>query len=391
MNIMFEIFSFNVGGIEKLIVDMSSCLIQKGHKVWLCVINNDYTQSMLDAMPREATILMLGRPVGCKNDIKYMKKLSGYVRNNHIDILHCHGINCVLFSALCKFRLHPPVIVNTVHDSGNYPKYSKSKVLLGNILLDTTIAISDSVKKEILSRKVPENKVITIHNAIDTNRFKYANRITTFNSLSREASEHPESSDNQNTFDLETKVEIINVARFYPDKKGQDLLVYAVEKLISQFPNIHVTFAGDVFKGQKESFDKLKEYIESKGLTRNITFLGNVDDIPGLLATGDIFVLPSRYEGFGISLIEALATGMPSVAADLEGPAEIMNAADKGDTTLGLLFRPGDANDLADKIQKLIVNYKTYDQKSISDYITTKYDIESMIDKHLSVYSKLIK
>ncbi|PWT26198.1 glycosyltransferase family 4 protein [Butyrivibrio fibrisolvens] len=378
MNIMFEIFSFNVGGIERLIVDMSNSLIQKGHKVWLCVINDDKTKSIMDALNPEVTVLELKRPVGNRNNFKFMQRLAKYVRNNHIDVIHCHGINCVIFSGLCKIGIHRPVIINTVHDSGNYPKYSNLKVWLGNLFLDKTIAISDSVKAEILTRNVPADKVITIHNAIDTERFHYAERHTAFNT------------EVKNSPIISSKIEILNVARFYPDKKGQDLLVYAIEKLVPKISNIHVTFAGDIFKGQQESYDKLQKYIQDKDLTEHFTFLGNVDDVPKLLANKDIFVLPSRYEGFGISLIEALATGMPSVAADLEGPAEIMNATDKGDLKLGLLFKPGDADDLASKLEQLIKNYISYDQKAISEYVVNKYNIDTMIVKHLSVYSKLL-
>lgn len=387
MNIMFEIFSFNVGGIERLIVDMSASLIQKGHKVWLCIINDDHTKSMLDALCPEVNILELGRPVGNKNDIKYMRKLAKYVHDNHIDVIHCHGINCVIFSGLCKLGRKHPIIINTVHDSGNYPKYSAAKVWLGNLFLDKTIAISDSVKAEILTRNVPIDKVITIHNAIDTARFNYSSRHTPF-SLASESLSHPKHQNNNP--EISTRIEILNVARFYPDKKGQDLLIYAVEKLIPKYPNIHVTFAGDIFKGQQESYDKLHKYIMDKGLIEHFTFLGNVDDVPSLLVTGDIFALPSRYEGFGISLIEALATGLPSVAANLEGPAEIMKASDKGSLNLGLLFTPGDATDLGCKLEQLITNYSSYDPKSISNYIVDKYNIDTMINKHLSVYSELI-
>ncbi|WWZ58949.1 glycosyltransferase [Butyrivibrio fibrisolvens] len=375
---MFEIFSFNVGGIERLIVDMSNSLIQKGHKVWLCVINDDKTKSMMDALNPEVTVLELKRPVGNRNDFKYMRRLAKYVRKNHIDVIHCHGINCVIFSGLCKIGIHRSVIINTVHDSGNYPKYSNLKVWLGNLFLDKTIAISDSVKAEILTRNVSADKVITIHNAIDTERFHYAERQTAFNT------------EIKNSPIISSKIEILNVARFYPDKKGQDLLVYAIEKLIPKIPNIHVTFAGDIFKGQQESYDKLQKYIQDKDLTEHFTFLGNVDDVPTLLTNSDIFVLPSRYEGFGISLIEALATGMPSVAADLEGPAEIMNATDKGDLKLGLLFKPEDADDLASKLEQLIENYESYNQRSISEYIVNKYNIDTMIDTHISVYSELL-
>lgn len=370
MRIMFEIFSFNVGGIERLLIDMCNNLERRGHNVFLCIINKDYSEELLKALDPSVTILQLNRPVGSSHtqDFYYMRRLAYFVRHFQIEVLHCQGINCVLFSALCKIRSPHTVFVNTVHDSGNYPSYSLLKIAAANCFLNETVAISNCVKDEILARPVGADKVVTIYNAINTRHFHF---------YDRSCRKHP-------LAERDT-IELINVARFFPAKKGQDLLVEAVEKLLPVYPSLHVTFAGDVFKGQEEAFASLMDTIRAHRTQDHFTFAGDVPNIPALLAKGDIFVLPSRYEGFGIALIEALATGMPAIASNLEGPAEIMARDD-----LGLLFQAEDADDLARKIQEMIKYYEVYDQKKIADHIAKTFPIDVMVDDHLYLYEKLL-
>lgn len=377
MNIMFLIFSFNIGGIERLLIDLCNNMVLQKQHVYLCIINHDYTPSLLNELSPEVTIIYLNRtnynlPSANKSNRhkdsfhKYMLKLSIIVRQNHIQILHCQGINCVLFSAIAKL-LNPSVIVlNTVHDSGNYPSYSSAKIFLQNRICSMTIAISNSVQEEILSRHISASRVTTIYNAIDTDKFQY-------------------DQSGSNSFNPDSSISIGNVARFYPAKKGQDILVKAVELLIPKYPSIHCYFAGEIFKNQENEYNKLISYIEEKKLENHFTFLGNVNDIPAFLKKIDIFVLPSNYEGFGISLIEAMATGLPCIASSLEGPKEIIASPD-----LGILFKPGSSTGLACTIEKMICNYNTYDKAHISESIKSRFNISNSVQSHLSLYKKLL-
>ena len=364
---MYLIFSFNIGGIERLLVDLCDGMAQRDNNIFLCIINKDYTDSILSELSPNIHIIKLDKTPGKKTMSLYMHKFARIVIENKIQIIHCQGINCVLFSALAKIISPKTIVINTVHDIGNYSSYPYAKIMLQNIICSMTIAISTSVRKEILTRNIQSNKVVTIYNAIDTDKFKYIMRDTSIPLRNRQV------------------IRITNVARFFPIKKGQDTLIKAIELLIHKYPAIACSFAGDISKGQEKIYNKTIDYVTLHHLNSHVKFLGNVDNIPKLLKDTDIFVLPSNYEGFGISLIEALATGLPCIASDLQGPSEIINS-----TSYGLLSAPGDFTSLADNIDKMITNYEKYNFGSISQDTLNRFSIDGAIEKHLSLYQDLI-
>lgn len=369
MNIMFLIFSFNIGGIERLLIDMSEELANRGNSVSLCIINKDYDDNLIKKVNKDVDIIKLNRGVASKGIIKYMFRLAFEVKRKKVDVLHCQGINCVIFSYLAKMICPRTVILNTVHDVGNYPSYSKLKLFTQNLILDKTIAISKTVEKEILSRNQDAAKVCTIYNSIDLKKF----------TISSSKIKHP-------------FIRLGNVARFYPAKKGQDVLVDALDILHKQgINNVICKFAGDVFKGQEYEYKKVKELVEQKKLSGMIKFCGGIDNVPEFLSDVDVFVMPSIYEGFGIALIEALAMGIPVVASNIDGPKEIFELAEKEGVDIGYLAQKGDAQDLSIKIWNCIEKCAYYNKDNIRDFVERHFSIEHMIDEHMRVYNILLK
>ena len=88
--------------------------------------------------------------------------------------------------------------------------------------------------------------------------------------------------------------------------------------------------------------------LRDAGLGERLRMLGYRDDVPALMAAADIFVLPSRFEGLPMSVIEAMLTGLPVIAANVRGPAEQVVQE-----VTGLLVPPGDAPALAAALQRL--------------------------------------
>lgn len=355
---MYLLFSFTVGGIERLMVDIANGMSKK-HNVTVCVINDYYSQALIDELDDRVNVILMKRPVGGGSKLRCMTDIYKIVKNNNIDVLHCQGMNCIQASILVKVLMPKVKIYNTVHAINNYKKYNKFQVVLGNIMCEKIIAISDAVKKEILEKNVPKDKIEVVLNTIDTDKFNGKNKRK-FN---------------------DTDVVIGNVARVYPEIKGQDLLIRAVAELISRGYNVRCVFAGEPMKGNMKYIDELNKLAEELNVSDKVEFLGNVMDVPEVIECIDIFALPSRFEGFGISVVEAMAMKKLCVVSNVGGLCEIISS-DK----LGYIFKSGDYIDLSDKLEAAINNYNSFDFDYIRSYIENKYSIKNMLNKLERIY-----
>ena len=133
-------------------------------------------------------------------------------------------------------------------------------------------------------------------------------------------------------------------------------------KLVSQEnDNVEFLIAGDVYKGEDEILDDLKEYILESGIKDKIELLGQVDNMNSFYRKLDIFILPSiQPEPFGLVVIEAMNNKLPVVATNHGGPVEIIeNNID------GFLVDYKNAKEMAQVVNKLIKD------KELRSYITT--------------------
>ena len=377
VNILFLIFSFNTGGIEKQLVEISNNMASKGHSVCICIINHRYEKKLLENISKNVKLIKFERPENSKYKMKYMLRLSRIVKENNIQVIHCQEPTGVVLSFLAQKMKPGTKVVETVHDIGESKLYSKLILKSADMICDKYIAISGSVRKEITDRGIKDGRIVIINDAVNTKEYQ-VKRNSIENRVLIKNNERVEVL-------IDKRLHIGNVARFFPEKKGQDVLVRAIEILKIKYPNIHCSLAGGIYRGQEENWGKLEKYISDHNLNNNVLLCGNVDNIPDFLSTIGIFVLPSIYEGFGISLIEAMSMGIPCVASNIDGPREIIK-----DSSLGVLSEPGNAYDLADKIDYVIENYETFNREKIAKYISDNYDIGAMVDKHLALYSKCI-
>ncbi len=144
---------------------------------------------------------------------------------------------------------------------------------------------------------------------------------------------------------LESKV-IVAMGR-YIAQKGFDLLIQAFSLLKDEFKDWKLLIYGE---GQDRVF--LQQLINKLSLQENIILKKNTSDIEEIMSETSLFVLPSRYEGFGLVLIEAMECGVPCVAFDCEcGPSEIIK-----DNEDGFLVKTGDIKELVYKMKQLMEN-----------------------------------
>jgi len=132
--------------------------------------------------------------------------------------------------------------------------------------------------------------------------------------------------------------------------KGQDILLRALPAVIKGFPGLKCLIVGDVmFKADLPFRRKLIKLSENLGISKNVVFTGFRGDVPDLLGAMDVFVLSSFSEPFGRVIIEAMAAGVPVVAARAGGVPEIID-----DGQDGILVKPGDTRELAGSVARLL-------------------------------------
>lgn len=172
---------------------------------------------------------------------------------------------------------------------------------------DFIVCVSNHIKNEIIKRySIPQGKIIVIRNGVDCDFFL------------------PKDNDDKETKDKEV---IISYVGRLANRKNLDLLLYAAYLLNKERFQFKVRIAGE---GEEEK--RLKELANSLKIERIVDFLGRreSDEILNLYQTSDIFVLPSRYEGVPLVLLEAQACGLPAVVTSFDGADEIIKDGENG-------------------------------------------------------------
>lgn len=361
MKIMYLLFSFTVGGTEKLLTDICNEMSNE-NEVYLYIVNDHIDESIISKVLPKVHIFKYGRKVASKNHLKTIIDIYRFCKNMDIDIVHCNALNAPELMLLTKIFCNKLKIVYTIHDVGQYKMLNKLRIWYRNVICDSIIAISQSVYDDIVSYGCNKKKTQIVYNAIDLSQF------TNF--------EHIEKN-------LEPFV-IGNVARIDISKKGQDILLDAVLMLKNK-EKINCIFAGAPDSKHEIELAELKNRAleETEGTNCKISFIGTISDVPNFLRKINLFILPSRFEGFGISLIEAMAMGIPCISSNINGPKEII-----GDNERGLLFETDSSSDLAEKILYVMRNYDAALKKAEKAklYVDSNFNIKDMCDHLLSIY-----
>lgn len=359
MKILYVVYSFNMGGTEKLLINICNNLV-KSNDIYMLIINNHYDKKLLNNFSSEVKIKLLDRKIGKNNKIKTSYQVYKFIKDNKIDIVHCNSLNSPELLWISKLLIPRIKIFYTIHGINQYSKLKKIQKVYRNIICKKIIAISKSVKNDLENNGVKSNKISLIYNGINTGEFCVSKK----------------------QFDINNII-IGNVARMDPDVKGQDILLKAIPLLKEKYPYIRCLFAGAPNDNSIAKLEAMKKFVTQNGLEYNVSFVGNIDDVKHFLSGVDIFILPSRNEGFGLSIIEAMSMGIPCIASDVNGPSEIVENVNNG-----FLFETENIEDLYKRIDYVIDNFEIIKNNSITAIPKVKqlYDIQVVCDKLIEQY-----
>lgn len=298
-----------------------------------------------------------------------VKSLSG----QPIDLIHVHFLypSGMIISELKK-EFNCPVVL-TVHGVDFYHTYNNpglKNILKSNLeQVDAIVSVGLGLKQDIVN-EYPDlkDKVHCIHNFVDTRIFKPVKQEIK-ERLRQELNVDP------------SYFQLLCVANFR-HKKGIDTLIDALALIDHKDqPNLHLI--GRI--NEEPDFQaKVKKKIQASGLT-NVFIHGPKprDEIIKCMQAVDGFVLPSRNEPFGISLIEAMACGLPVVSTKSGGPAEILNK------DWGYLIEPDDPVQLASAIKKL-TELKSFNAEAQYKYIEENFGKKRYVQEYTELYDQLL-
>ena len=183
---------------------------------------------------------------------------------------------------------------------------------------------------------------------------------------------------------IEKRFKIVTTSTLIP-RNGIDILIRAFGLLMREHPHAHLTIAGE---GPLEK--ELRALVKQLRIDQHVDFIGTLrhDQVPDLLRQSDLFVRPSRAEGFGVSFIEAMACGLPVVTCPSGG---ILDFVKEGET--GRLVPPNDPEALAKAVTELMKNTTSYDHISKQALILVKerYSWESIVDRVEEIYQDIVE
>ncbi len=167
------------------------------------------------------------------------------------------------------------------------------------------------------------------------------------------------------------------------EAKGVAHLVDAMEILTGRDVPVHCYIVGD---GELDA--RLRERVTAKSLGDSVTFLGRRDDPQNFLSQVDVCVIPSLWEGLPLVLLEAFSVGVPVVASACDGMLDVIH-----DGQNGLLVQPGDSAALADAIERMLVDDDLREQvgrHARSNY-ESDYSFDAWISKYFDFYKEALR
>lgn len=298
-------------------------------------------------------------------DVIAAGKIANLCKVKDINIVQCHSAHSLSIGLLVKYLYSKIRLIGVRRVDFHIAKNKLSKIKYNSKRIDRIVCISEKIKSVMLEDGVDSDKLVTIRSGIDIHKF---DSVTSSNSLRDELGINKD------------KIVVGTVAAFTGHKDYYNL-VKAAEEVVNS--NSEVVF---IAVGDGNLFDSIKKLVEDKGLKNVFILPGYRKDIGSFLKMFDIFVLASKKEGLGTSILDAQAMGLPVVATRTGGIPEIVEHEKNG-----FLVEPKNSKMLAEAILELVNNEELRDRYgSRSMESVRKFDIDSTVNANIKLYKEIL-
>ncbi len=323
--------TLGVGGAEVLAARLAYQLGDTYRFVFVCLdeVNVLGEELRSQGFPVHVLARRPGVDWGCAH------RLARCLSEERVDLLHAHQYAPFFYSVMARLLHRRPPLLFTEHGR-DYPDYPRPKRMLVNRLLlerrDRVVAVGHAVRQALLRNEgFGSGRVAVIYNGV-------------------ELSSHGQNGSGRDAVRRELGIGardllLLQVARLNY-LKDHLTAVRTMAQVVRQRPDARLLLVGD-----GEERPRIEHEIARLNLSDVVRIMGRRDDVGRLLPAADLFLLTSLTEGIPLTLIEAMAAGLPVVSTRVGGVAEVV---DEGAT--GLLAPPGQADALARHLLRLAGN-----------------------------------
>ena len=358
--VLHVVLSLRAGGTERLVVALAERL-RHDFRVAICCLE--------EAGPWGEELRRSGVPITELSRSEGFRPMLGYqiaraARQHGADVIHCHHYSPFVYGAISRLFYPGVRLIFTEHGRLADDPPSAKRRLANTVLAhaaDAVFTVSDDLKQHLMREGFGERAIRVLHNGIDPGPAPDRQARLTARRLIGATDDH---------------CVIMSVARLDPVK---DLIT-----LLEAFSHVRAahTHVRLVIVGDGPERESLERAIIQRGLTGSVMLMGHRNDVRHLIAGADIYANSSIFEGVSLTILEAMAAGLPVVATRVGGNPEVVSH------DMGVLVPPRDAASLAAALVALVdaparraelgVNARTRLERYFS--------IEQMVREYASVY-----
>ena len=366
IKVLHLVLDMHIGGLQRWVADTAVIMHgEKFHVEVVCLNNLGAFAEQLRGGDIKVTLLQKNQE---HFDALCPFRLAMFLREHDIDVLHAHT-GAFLFGATAAALSRRSVSVYTEH--GRF----KTRTLIPQIedrisgrLIDKITVVSKELGNYLIQKVgLPAHKIQTVINGIETRRFAH----------------RPKPVRLLDEFGLSGSCRILGTVARLDEVKDQVSMIKAFQLVLEKYPDSRLFLVGDGSMRQK-----LSEYIERNGLSSSVTLTGSRKDIPEFLNLFDVFLLTSLSEGTSISLLEAMASGVPPVVTRVGGNLSIVE-----DRVDGMVVEPKAVEDMSKAIVHLLANdsiRRQFSERAMKK-VREKFSIDKMADTYAGIYLDLLR
>ncbi|WP_163560678.1 glycosyltransferase family 4 protein [Halomonas sp. NO4] len=367
-----------LSGVQRVTLDELEGLSSHFHRALICKEEGDLTSAAHDCGSEVLTASTLRRDIHPVADLLALWRLWRHFRSGRFDIVHTHSSKTGVLGRLAAHLAGVPCIVHTVHGFA-FPAARSAVQLrlfhamewLGGRCAHRVICLHEADARICTEQlQLPADKVVVLPNGVDLEKYR------------------PMGADDKPSLRSRLglprdRVLVTMVGRLWEQKNPACLVDAYCGLWEGGDPGTDLVLVGD---GELQPV--LETQVAQVGLAEHVHFLGWRTDTPELLRASDLFVLPSRWEGMPLAILEAMATGLAVVVSDIPGNRHLVSQDENG-----VLFPAGDHEALGKTLARLVAEQdnRLALGEAARRHVETHHDIRTRIRQLEALYHQVLQ